>query len=119
MLEDLRALAPVEAVRGNMDDAELRAVLPERRLVEIDGVRIGMVHDPGPRVGREARLAQRFPGCAVVVYGHTHEPSLVEHDGVVLVNPGSPTERRRSATRGICVADVVRGRFEPRLEELP
>jgi putative phosphoesterase len=96
VLDELCQLAPVEAVHGNMDDAELRALLPERRIVEVDGRRIGMIHDPGPAAGRAARLVALFPGCDLVVYGHTHLPELTEHAGVQILNPGSPTERRRA-----------------------
>jgi putative phosphoesterase len=96
VLEELLALAPVEGVHGNMDDAELKSLLPGRRVVEAAGRSIGMVHDPGPAAGRFSRLVALFPGCDLVVYGHTHLPELVTHDGVVIINPGSPTERRRA-----------------------
>ena len=97
---ELRALGPpVVGVRGNMDDPELAAVLPATRVVEAEGARIGVVHIPGPAAGREARLAARFPGCAAVVYGHTHMPQVDLVDGVWILNPGSPTERRRAPSR--------------------
>src|SRR5687767_1767754 len=67
VLEELRELAPVKAVRGNMDDAEVSALLPDRRVVEIDGARVGMVHVPGPAVGRAERLIAAFPECDAVV----------------------------------------------------
>ena len=96
VLEDLRGFALVEAVHGNMDDAELRALLPERRVVEVGGYRIGMVHEPGAKAGHEARLAAWFPGCDLVVYGHTHVPELASFGDLLILNPGSPTERRRA-----------------------
>lgn len=100
VLRELEALGPpVHAVHGNVDDAAVRAVLPERRTVELPGaVRIGMVHDAGPRAGRLARLRRTFPGHAAVVFGHSHLP-LHERDltdGLQIFNPGSPTERRRA-----------------------
>ena len=61
--------------------------------------RSGSTHVPGPRLGREARLRGRFPGCGAIVYGHTHVPEAELHDGVWILNPGSPTERRRSPSR--------------------
>jgi uncharacterized protein len=94
VLEELRELAPVEAVAGNMDDAELLAVLPERRVVEAGDARIGLVHDAGPRVRRGERLVAAFPGCAAVVYGHTHLPEVSRSGDAWILNPGSPTERR-------------------------
>jgi len=115
-LEELRALGPpVEAVHGNMDDAELRAFLPKEHVVEAGGARIGMVHIPGPLAGREARLVARFPACDAVVYGHTHVPQVELHAGVWILNPGSPTERRRSPTRSMLELEVGGGELVPNL----
>lgn len=120
MLDELRALGPpVDAVYGNVDEPELRATLPQRLVVEIEELRIGLVHVPGPRAGREARLASWFPGCAAVLYGHTHAPQVELVDGLWMLNPGSPTERRRSPARSMLVLDVARRRFEPELVTLP
>jgi putative phosphoesterase len=115
VLEELGSFAPVEAVRGNMDEPALQAALPERRVVEVEDVRIGLVHIPGARVGREERLVSWFPGCEVVVYGHTHVPHLEQHRGVWIVNPGSPTERRRAPDRSMAVFEVDGNRLETRL----
>ena len=96
-LEELRALGPpVVAVHGNVDEAALRLALPETRVVQAGAARIGMVHDAGPRAGREGRLVARFPGCDAVVYGHTHLPQVARVGEVWVLNPGSPTERRRA-----------------------
>jgi putative phosphoesterase len=112
VLLELEAFAPVEAVVGNMDEPALRAELPERRVVEVEGVRIGMVHIPGARAGRDDRLVSWFPGCDAVVYGHTHLPQVEQHRGVWILNPGSPTERRRAAAHSMLVLDVDRGRLD-------
>jgi len=99
-LEELRALGPpVHAVYGNVDEPALRRALPEELVVEAAGIRIGLTHVPGPRAGREERLLGRFPGCAAVVYGHTHLPQVERHAGTWILNPGSPTERRRAPAR--------------------
>ena len=119
VLRELADYAPVEAVHGNMDEPALRAALPERRVVEVEGVRIGMVHIAGARTGREERLASWFPGCDAVVYGHTHVPQLELCRGVWILNPGSPTERRRAEHRSMIVLEVAGDRLEPRLAELP
>jgi uncharacterized protein len=109
-LEELLALGPpVEAVHGNMDDPALKALLPKERIVEAGGARIGMVHIPGARAGREARLLARFPGCDAIVYGHTHVPQVERHEGVWILNPGSPTERRSAPARTMLEL-VVEGR---------
>jgi uncharacterized protein len=116
-LRELEALAPVEAVYGNMDEQALQGSLPERRVVEVEGLRIGLVHIAGPRAGRDERLASWFPGCAAVVYGHTHVPQLDRHRGVWILNPGSPTERRRAPQRSMLVLEVERT-IEPELVPL-
>jgi predicted phosphodiesterase len=54
-----------------------------------------MVHDSGPKKGRRARMRRRFPEARVVVFGHSHIPFLEDEDGFMLLNPGSPTDRRR------------------------
>lgn len=94
-LEGLRRLAPLHAVRGN-NDRELARLLPEELTVDLDGVKVAVVHDSGDSRGRAARLARRFPEAQVVVFGHSHVP--VDEPGAggqLLFNPGSPTQRRR------------------------
>ena len=103
VLEELRELGPVEAVYGNMDEWALREALPERLVVEAEGLRIGLVHDPGPASGRHERLRGLFPDCVLVAYGHTHLPEATLVDGVWFVNPGSPTERRRAPAHTMAV----------------
>jgi putative phosphoesterase len=118
-LDELRALGPpVHAVRGNVDDAALRAELPEELVVGAECARVGLVHIPGPAAGREVRLRARFPGCAAVVFGHTHLPVVEQHGGVWLLNPGSPTERRRAPFHSMLVLRIACGRLEPELVRL-
>jgi uncharacterized protein len=99
VLRELEAIGPpLAGVHGNVDSAELRRLLPEERVVEAEGARIGLLHDAGPRTGRLERMRRRFGERAdVVVFGHSHLP-LHERadDGFQILNPGSPTERRRA-----------------------
>jgi uncharacterized protein len=116
VLDELEAMGPpVHAVHGNMDDATLRDRLPGALVVEVGGLRIGMTHDAGPRAGREERLAARFPGCAAVVYGHTHEPQVARVGEAWILNPGSPTERRRSPSHTMLVLDMAAETIAPEL----
>jgi putative phosphoesterase len=71
LLGELELLAPVRAVAGNMDVPALRTTLPAELRLELDGTRIGMLHDPGPSGGRADRLLRRFTGCDAVVFGHS------------------------------------------------
>jgi putative phosphoesterase len=116
VFDELEALGPpVRAVHGNMDEAALRERLPATLVVDAAGMRIGMTHDAGPSAGREARLARRFPGCAAVVYGHSHIPQVVRAHEVWILNPGSPTERRRAPTHTMLVLEVAAGELRPEL----
>jgi uncharacterized protein len=119
VLTELEALGPpVQAVHGNMDESALRDRLPGRLVAEVGGLQIGMTHDAGPRAGREERLVQRFPGCAAVVYGHTHRPQVSRVGEIWILNPGSPTERRRAPSRTMLVLEVKDRWIEPELVAL-
>ena len=110
LLHELSGFAPTHAVLGNNDLDSTLAHLPEARLEIIGGVRVAMVHDSGPRSGREARMRRRFPEAHVVVFGHSHipwnQPGL---DGQLLFNPGSPTERRAQPRHTLGVLDLDAG----------
>jgi putative phosphoesterase len=107
VLEELRALNPVVAVHGNVDEDRVRAVLPEAAVFNAGEHRIAVVHDAGPAGDRLPRLRARFPEAGAVIFGHSHIP-LHERspDGFQIFNPGSPTDRRRQPhhTMGICDA---------------
>lgn len=106
VLERLRDMAPVAAVAGNMDYPGVRAVLPETRVVEVEGRRIGVIHGWGPPLGIERRILSRFSGVDAVVFGHTHSAHLEERKGVLLVNPGTPNDRRFSRRLSYAVLEV-------------
>jgi uncharacterized protein len=112
--KELGRLAPVDGVAGNMDEEELRLVLPPKLVVEHEGVRIGLVHDAGPAAGRAGRLVEAFPGCDAVVYGHTHVPEATRLGGTWILNPGSPTERRSSPHHAMIALEVGGGRLDVR-----
>jgi putative phosphoesterase len=118
-LEELRGLGPpVEGVSGNMDEPALKAALPKQQVVEVGGLRIAMVHDAGPRVGREARLAARFEDCEAVVYGHTHVPQVERFQHLWVLNPGSPTDRRKQPVHSMIVLRLRGRRITPELVTL-
>jgi uncharacterized protein len=98
-LMDLGSTAETHAVLGN-NDHDLVGLLPESRLLELDGVRVALLHDSGASKGRPWRLHRRFPDAQVVVFGHSHIPvdEPGEHDQL-LFNPGSPTQRRSQPHR--------------------
>ena len=118
VLDQLARAAPVHAVLGNNDD-DLAGRLPETLELELGGAAVAMVHDSGARSGRARRVARRFPGAAVVVFGHSHDP-VVEQvpDGPLLVNPGSPTRRRRQPVHTVAWL-TVGGGAPPAAEIVP
>lgn len=93
LLQELAFYAPVRAVKGNLDPTALD--LPQTLEFDFGGVSVAMVHDSGRKQGRRNRLKKLFPGARVIVFGHSHIPFLVDDDGLLLLNPGSPTDRRR------------------------
>ena len=102
----------LEAVHGNVDTPAVRRELPEKALVEVEGLVIGLIHDAGRRQGRLARMRRLFPDANAVVFGHSHLP-LLEGDGEFQIfNPGSPTDPRRAPHPTMGVAHIVAGKIE-------
>ncbi len=118
LLDRLDGAAPqVHAVLGN-NDLPLRGRLPGRLQLDVDGVKVAVIHDSGAAQGRRARLRRLFPDARVVVFGHSHMP-LVEDDGeVLLLNPGSPTDRRRMPSFTMATLDCDGGRCAASLVDL-
>jgi uncharacterized protein len=99
-------------VYGNNDGPLLRARLPEVAYAELGGLRFGVVHETGPAPGREDRCAERFPDLDVLVFGHSHIPwDSMAAGRLRLLNPGSPTDRRRQPYCTYLTADVSDGRL--------
>jgi putative phosphoesterase len=101
---------------GNNDGAELRRRLPERADATLGGLRFTVVHETGAASGREARMANEYPDTDVLVFGHSHIPwDTTAKTGLRLLNPGSPTDRRRQpfctfmtvTVEGAALSDVV------------
>jgi putative phosphoesterase len=108
-------------VYGNNDHGALRERLPEVARVELAGVRLAVVHETGDAAGRERRCAERFPDTDVLVFGHSHIPwDTTAPGGLRLLNPGSPTDRRRQPYPTYLTAVVAEGRLgEVVLHRLP
>lgn len=111
VLELLAGYAPVHAVLGN-NDRDLVGVLPERLELHLEGLVVGMVHDSGPRRGRERRLGRAFPQADLVVFGHSHIPwNAAGVDGQWLLNPGSPTDKRSQPHPTLATVEMRGGRI--------
>jgi putative phosphoesterase len=95
---------------GNNDGAELRRRLPERADATLGGLRFTVVHETGAATGREARMASAYPDTDVLVFGHSHIPwDTTAKTGLRLLNPGSPTDRRRQPFCTYMTATVANG----------
>ena len=115
VIDELESIAPVVAVQGNVEQEEVILALPIKREVVVGHCRIGIVHILGDSTTRVRRARQEFPNARVVVYGHSHIPYNQEHDGQLLFNPGSATDRRRQPRCSVGIlriddeAESVRG----------
>jgi putative phosphoesterase len=119
VLDELAAYAPVHVVQGNNDGSEVAAWgAAETWSGELDGLRVAMIHDAGPKQGRTLRMHRRFPEAQLVVFGHSHIPLDETGDGLRIVNPGSPTDKRRQPFRTLGLLGIQDGRIE-RLEIVP
>jgi len=114
LLDELeRRASRLVAVWGNNDHGVLRQRLTEEARAVIDGVRLGVVHETGDAKGREARCSARYPDLDVLVFGHSHIPWDTTTDtGLRLLNPGSPTDRRRQPHCTYMTAVAHEGRLQ-------
>src|SRR5829696_1433624 len=112
VLDELSAFAAVYAVAGNNDGPDVAAwPAPPTRELELDGLRVAMIHDAGPKDGRPARMRRRFPAADLVVFGHSHIPLDQTGAGVRIFNPGSPTDRRRQPHGTMGLLRIEQGRL--------
>jgi putative phosphoesterase len=113
VLDELRSLAPVTAVIGNCDGADVRDWGATNQVeVVLGGVPIGMIHDSGLNPGRRERMHKKFPGARVVVFGHSHQPVNEDADGLLLFNPGSATWKRKAPFTSMGLLWIDEGRVE-------
>jgi putative phosphoesterase len=113
LLDSLTAKAArLVACWGNNDGPVLRSRLPERADALLEGLRFTVVHETGAAAGREARMSRRYPDTDVLIFGHSHIPwDTTTSTGLRLLNPGSPTDRRRQPSCTYMTATADRGRL--------
>jgi len=123
--EFLMTLGRLEAVRGNSDEPALRGCLPMKRVVEIDQVRIGVIHGHGAPFGMARRALSEFQGVSpqadvqAVVFGHAHKPIQDTIGGVLTINPGSPTSNRFQTSNTYGMLTISNGVVTGEILELP
>jgi len=113
VLEKLQLIAPVTAVRGNMDCGSWSNTLPVTEMVEFGKVFFYMLHDL-----YHLDLDPTAAGIHVVVSGHTHRPELIQKDGVFFLNPGSAGHRRHSYPISVAIVHIENGKVVPRIIEI-
>lgn len=106
ILERLRSLAPLTAIRGNVDTTGLCAALPATEMVELGGHLFYLVH-----AIEDLDIEPRAAGVAAVVYGHSHQPAIQERNGVLYLNPGSAGPRRFNLPMTLAKVRVSRGKL--------
>ena len=110
VLDELAQFAPVRVVLGNNDGPDVAAWGATETLeFELAGLSVAMIHDSGARAGRLARLRKRFPAAQLVIFGHSHIPWDESDAGLRILNPGSPTDKRRQPHGTLAVLDIADG----------
>jgi putative phosphoesterase len=115
LLNEMETIAPVAAVRGNADSLDLIETLPDRVWIEAGNQLILLLHGHHGKTARQSALAAVQPGVDVIVFGHSHQPLIEQHDETVLFNPGSPTERRWGPHFGVGFLTIAESGIEPEL----
>lgn len=115
LLEELSCLAPVRAVRGNCDGWNVS--LPDQDIIECEALRIGLIHgDSGKGKSTPERAFMAFKDVPVnlIVFGHSHSPFMEWRDGILMFNPGSPTDKRRELQYSLGILDIQQGQLKAR-----
>jgi putative phosphoesterase len=114
----LAELAPVEGIAGNNDGAEIIQRFGESKIITLEGMRIGMIHGHAPysRKGTDGNALLAFEGQDVdcILFGHSHQPLMRRENGILLFNPGSPTDKRREKQYSFGLMDIEDGRITAR-----
>lgn len=107
VLEMLQEIAPVEAVYGNMDASDMRTRLPEKRIVQVAGFTLGLIHGDGGPAGITERVRRQFSDTIdAIIFGHSHQPLNERQNGILFFNPGSPTDRLFAPYNSIGILEI-------------
>jgi putative phosphoesterase len=103
VLDQLREIAPVEAVAGNMDDEETRLRLPYKKTFKIGKYTTGLIHGKYKIEEQQTMIRKEFGQVDLIVYGHSHRPFWGTVDGIYFLNPGSPTDKRYAPYNSVAI----------------
>lgn len=109
--DQLAQLAPVDGIAGNNDGYEIIERFGEQKLLTLEGKRIGLIHGHTPysRKGTDGNALLAFEGqnVDVILFGHSHQPLMRNENGILLFNPGSPTDKRREKRYSFGLLDIT------------
>lgn len=109
VVETLSSITEFYGVYGNMDPAEIRRLLPEKRVINLAGAKLGLIHGSGPPAGIEDRVMHSFydEEVDIIVFGHSHSPmNKTTKEGILLFNPGSPTDKRFAESNSMGILTI-------------
>ena len=106
VLDELRTIAPVEAVAGNMDSSEVHLRLPMKKIVSIGRYSVGLIHGKYRIDIQKEMIRKEFETVDLIVFGHSHTPFWGKIDGVYFLNPGSPTDKRFAPYNSVALLDI-------------
>ena len=106
VLDELKTIAPVEAVAGTMDDAACHHGLPSKKVMTLGAFRVGLIHGKWRLDVQQAMIRKEFDDVDLIVYGHSHTPFWGRVDGVLFLNPGSPTDKRYAPYNSVAILDI-------------
>lgn len=118
VLDKLSAIAPTRAVCGNMDNSGVRSRLPNKDIVKIGEVSIGLIHGWGPPSGLIELTRQEFKNVDMIVFGHSHMPLLQTKDGILFFNPGSPTDKIFAPYNSYGVLEIDGKNINPKIVKI-
>jgi len=106
VLKKLESIAPTHAVAGNMDNHEVKEALPQKKIINIGGFKIGLIHGYGPPSKIVAAISKEFSGVDAIVFGHAHSPLCELINNTLFFNPGSPTDKIFAAYNSFGILEV-------------
>lgn len=106
LIDELRAIAPVEAVAGNMDDGETRLRLPHKKTLQLGKFSAGLIHGRYRIDMQKEMIRKEFGSVDLIVYGHSHIPFWGKIDGIYFLNPGSPTDTRHAPYKSVAILEA-------------
>jgi putative phosphoesterase len=106
VLDELSAIAHVEAVAGNMDGSEVHLMLPSKKIVPINGYSVGLIHGKYKIDVQREMIMKEFSAVDIIVYGHSHAPFWGKVGDIYFLNPGSPTDKRHAPYNSVAILHI-------------